>query len=164
MVKAAQQGFTLLELMVVIGIIGVLVAIAYPSYQDAVRRSNRADVQTVLVQITQALERYRNQNLTYAPSTPYPSAPTLDTTMLPEGYIYGGLTYPISNNSGRVLYDLQYVVTGGGTGYLLSASPRNGNTQASDGLLVIDQFGRKCWSKKDLSCTAANNTGTGWTY
>jgi type IV pilus assembly protein PilE len=39
----AAKGFTLIELMIVVAVVGILAAIAYPSYQDSVRKSRRAD-------------------------------------------------------------------------------------------------------------------------
>lgn len=51
------NGFTLIELMIVVAIIGILASIAYPSYQDSVMKSRRADVKGVLLGLTNAMER-----------------------------------------------------------------------------------------------------------
>lgn len=57
MINKQTTGFTLIELMVVIAIIGILAAIAYPSYTDKVQKSRRADAQGALVGFASAMER-----------------------------------------------------------------------------------------------------------
>jgi type IV pilus assembly protein PilE len=63
--RNGAQGFTLIELMIVVAIIAVLAAVAYPAYQDQVRKSRRAQAKADLVEMTQILERYRTVNNTY---------------------------------------------------------------------------------------------------
>lgn len=53
-----QNAFTLIELMIVVVIIGVLAAIAYPSYRDSVNKSHRADAEGVLMGLGNAMERH----------------------------------------------------------------------------------------------------------
>ena len=53
-----QKGFTLIELMIVVAIIGILAAIAYPSYQDSVTKSRRADAKGALLGFANAMERH----------------------------------------------------------------------------------------------------------
>ncbi|CAH0282452.1 Fimbrial protein [Pseudomonas sp. Bi70] len=64
----AQAGFTLIEMMVVVAIIGILAAIAYPSYSEYVKRSNRTEGQALLSDAAARQERYLNQNNTYITS------------------------------------------------------------------------------------------------
>lgn len=60
-----SRGFSLIELMVVVAIIGILTTIAYPSYQDHIARSKRAEAVTKLLEIMQAQEAYYSENYTY---------------------------------------------------------------------------------------------------
>lgn len=55
--KRNQRGVTLLELMIVVVVVGLLAAIAYPSYQNQVRKTKRADGKAQLMETAQALER-----------------------------------------------------------------------------------------------------------
>lgn len=61
-----QSGFTLIEVMIVVVIIGILASIAFPSYQEYVMRGNRAEGQALLVDAAARQERYFSQNITYA--------------------------------------------------------------------------------------------------
>lgn len=53
-----QKGFTLIELMIVVAIIGIIAAIAYPSYRDSVNKTQRSDAMTSLSRLAAAQERY----------------------------------------------------------------------------------------------------------
>ena len=62
------RGFSLIELMIVIVIVGVLSAIAWPSYQQYVQRGNRAAAQSFMMTIAQRQEQYILTNRAYAPT------------------------------------------------------------------------------------------------
>jgi type IV pilus assembly protein PilE len=83
-----QRGVTLMELMVVVVVVGILAAIAYPSYREQVRRSNRTEAKVALEQTAAALEKCYTRYMTYADFTNCPTANTLNTAAgftTPEG-------------------------------------------------------------------------------
>ncbi|QQQ03849.1 type IV pilin protein [Lysobacter enzymogenes] len=61
-----QAGFTLIELMIAVAIVGILAAIAYPAYDDSVRKGRRAQAKADLVELAQRAERFYTLNNTYA--------------------------------------------------------------------------------------------------
>ncbi|MGE4405575.1 type IV pilin protein [Pseudomonas sp.] len=139
--QRSHRGFTLIELMIVIAIIGVLAAIAYPSYQEHVRSAKRADAQTALMELAQFMERYYTGNGRYvdaagdAPDLPYTEAPR-------DG----------ANKS----YDLS-LAAATASSYTLQAVPKASMTDDECGTLTLANTGAKgqdagaaagkCWKK-----------------
>lgn len=64
--KRDCSGFSLIELMVVVAVIGILAAVAYPSYTEYIQRSRIADATAGLSDIRIRMERYFQDNRTYA--------------------------------------------------------------------------------------------------
>lgn len=68
--KHSHRGFTLIELMIVLAIVGILSAIAYPSYAEYTRRGYRADARAGLLQAQQWLERASTATGNYPAALP----------------------------------------------------------------------------------------------
>ena len=64
-----DRGFTLMELMVVVAIVGILGAVAYPSYIDSTRKARRADAQADLIELSGFMERFFTENNRYDQNT-----------------------------------------------------------------------------------------------
>jgi len=60
-----MRGITLLELLIVVVIIGIMAAIAYPNYRDFAARAKRNEAKSILLEIAQNQERFYLQNSTY---------------------------------------------------------------------------------------------------
>lgn len=147
--KNKSSGFTLIELMVTVVIIGILAAIAYPSYQDSVKQSRRAMAQAALISLGNVMERVFTQNNTY---TPGGVTPTLGTG---AGAIFPAQA-PLEGTTKQ--YNLS-ITAATATTYTVRATPISGTSQQSDGMLELDGTGAKRWDKDNGgSFGAAENT------
>ncbi len=150
-----QKAFTLIELMVVVAIIGIMASIAYPNYQDSVRRSRRADAKGVLLNFANAMERHFTENNTYCGAgtddlglclsatgvpTIFPTRSPIDGTTA-----YYNLTLTPSSTA--------VVTTITATSYNLRATPIG--AQAGDGILEINHTESKGrWDRNNDGDTA----------
>jgi len=78
--QKAQHGFTLIEVMIVVAIVGILTAIAMPSYNEYIRRGHRADARAGLLQAQQWLERASTATGVYPTALPANLTWAADTT------------------------------------------------------------------------------------
>ena len=96
-----QAGFTLIEVMIVVVIIGVIAAIAYPSYQDSVRKSRRSDAKAALSDAAARLENFYQSNKSYTrviTDLGYSNAGSNDT-LSPEQYYLIDITVPADGDA-----------------------------------------------------------------
>jgi type IV pilus assembly protein PilE len=63
--RRSQRGFTLVEVMIAVAVVGVLSSVALPSFEDQLRKARRADVLISMMQIQSAQERFRTNNTRY---------------------------------------------------------------------------------------------------
>lgn len=114
--KTQRSGFTLVEIVVVIAILGILTAIAIPSYTAYILRSNRSEARTTLLEAAAWMERWRTQTGRY--DMPPPAAPgvppPLPFTQVPAT---GGAKYTIAP---PVVDGRTYVITAAAVGSMAS--------------------------------------------
>lgn len=142
-----NQGFTLIELMIAVAIIGILAAIAYPAYQEYVKKTKRVEAQAELVDIASKLQRYKVANFTYLQPLVAPA-----TVGLPITLANIGETVPLTIPRQRqALYTITLTGVGANT-WTLTATPINNTTQQLDGVLSMNHRGEKCWTKGSTTC------------
>lgn len=131
-----MHGVTLLELMIVVVVIGILAAVAYPSYREQVRRTHRADGKAALLQTAQQLERCYTRF---------------------SSYNNGGCAVALPFNSPENHYVISSVGAVGAAAFTLAATPQGGQTSdvncgvlrltntGIQGSLGVNADANNCW-------------------
>jgi type IV pilus assembly protein PilE len=129
-----NKGFSLIELMVAVVIVGILTAIAVPSYQSLTIKASRAAAQTELLELASLQEKiYLNSN-----------AYTADMITAYNGTSAGGGLGKTSRLTTDGKYTLAFTGVPAQT-YTITATPVAGTTQAGDGNLSISENGQRLW-------------------
>lgn len=137
--RRSANGFTLIELMITVAIVGILAAIAYPSYTDHIRKARRADAQAALLELAQFMERHYSLNNSYlcrqdagpcAGKTIDTDPPDLPFEEAPK-------------DGGTKFYDLSFSAGPTATSFTLQAAPKGGMAGDPCGNLRISNTGQK---------------------
>jgi len=150
-----HNGFTLIELMITVVIIGILAAIAYPSYTQYIKQSRRSDAFTALTQLANNLEKFYSQCSAYTTDITTTGGVSCTTPTSGPGTLGLG-----SNQSPNGYYTLS--IATGTPPYTITATANPGGVQNQDTdcrTLTLDSTGAKtsknsggtvtttCWKK-----------------
>lgn len=125
-----NRGFNLIELMIVVVIIGIIAAIAYPSYLEQVRETRRANAQADMLELASYMERFYGENFTY---------------------VGAGASQPFAQSpkTGQAYYNLN-LNNLTATGFDVQAVPQGSQTADNCGTMVLDETSAgtpaACWN------------------
>jgi len=125
------SGFTLVELLVCLTLVGILLGIALPAYQEHIQRVRRVDAQKSLVELAQSLERFYTSRGSYVGATlPFGQSP---------------------RDAGTAFYRLGFASAPEASGYVLQAEPVGAMSGDACGVLTLASSGlrgaamERCW-------------------
>jgi type IV pilus assembly protein PilE len=134
-----SQGFTLIELMIVVAIIAIIAAIALPSYKESVDKGRRASAKAVLLDAQAYMERIYSENYSYY-------ADTQGTLINTGSYFQSNFDKAPKAGEGNAAYQITLnVVPTNINQYTLTAVPITGAAMDGDkcGTFVVNRTGRK---------------------
>ncbi len=124
--------FTLIELMIVLAIISILVAVAYPSYQEHVQKTRRSEAQGNMLELASYLERYFTENSSYTGAVlPFNQSPKTGTAFY---------TFTLTT------------VAGPPSQYTLTATPQSGQASDGCGTMSLTHTGVRSHTGSESNC------------
>ncbi|OGT15833.1 MAG: hypothetical protein A3J49_15565 [Gallionellales bacterium RIFCSPHIGHO2_02_FULL_57_16] len=123
-----QNGFSLIELMIAVVIVGILAAVAFPSYQNYLIKGNRAAAQSFMVDVESREKQYLLDARTYLDVANNAGFPGL------------GMTVPTDVSN---WYNIEVTTSSAPPAFTITATPVAGTRQESDGVLTLDNSGVK---------------------
>jgi type IV pilus assembly protein PilE len=134
--RKTQTGFTLIELMITVAIIGIITSIAYPSYQGFIVSTNRGVAQADLMSLAAAMERHKAASFSYKAAAD--SAADIGKPAIFHQHS------PSAERYDKRKYDL-YISEVSGGAYLIEAIPVLGTSQVGNGKVAFYSDGRRAW-------------------
>lgn len=144
-----QKGFTLIEILIAVAIIGILAGIAFPSYKESMKKSRRVDAQAALQGLAQAMERHYTTSGSYEDAAGTSGSPA--DTGAPHIF---AIKSPIDGD--QTHYNL-WIQAADATSYTLVAEPVN--AQSGDGILALSSTGLRGWDADNSENGNKSNYG-----
>jgi type IV pilus assembly protein PilE len=149
MKKVVTRGFTLIELMIVVAVIGILAAIAIPSYQDSILKGKRAEGRAALTELLLQQERYMTQSNSYC---------AFSNSAGTTAVVAGCTTVPFKTFSGDTLAQTSYYLSASACTsttikecVVVTATPVKSDPEAGN-LQILSSGTKTCTGSKPSVC------------
>ncbi len=138
--RSSTRGFTLIELMITVAIVGILSAIAIPAYTSYVAKARRADARTSLLQVSQFMQRFYAANDRFDVDRSGGTSVTQMATSIKQSPSDGTAIYQLNN---AITTAGNYTATLTATAYTLTMAPITGSPMAADtcGMYTLNSSG-----------------------
>ena len=140
-----SKGFSLIELMIVVSIIGIIAAVGIPSYQANIKKGRASTAQGDLLNLAQKVEQYKTGNFSYNGAT-----------------AAGVYSAGSPSDASTPHFNLAVVVAPNGSSYTLSATANPASEAKDDGTYWFNPKGRNCYFAGGGGYTEACTGGTEW--